>query len=47
MIYINLGFIVLSTYLAATAENRFTIVMNSMAAALNVAAVVLHLRLNQ
>lgn len=45
MVYFNLGFIVLSTYLAATTESRTGIVLNSVAAALNVMAVALHLSL--
>ena len=45
MVYINLGFVVLSTYLAATTESRAGIVMNSVVAALNVMAVALHLSL--
>ena len=43
MIYLNLGFIVLSTYLAATATDRLGIVLNSVAVALNVMAVVVQL----
>jgi hypothetical protein len=43
MIYVNLGFIVLSTYLAATATDRLGIVLNSVAVALNVMAVILQL----
>jgi hypothetical protein len=45
MIYINIGFLVLSTYLAATAESRLSIVINTAAVVLNLAAVVLHLNL--
>jgi len=43
MIYINLGFVVLSTYLAAIAESRTGIVLNSVAATINVVAVAFHL----
>ena len=43
MIYLNLGFIVLSTYFAATADSRLGIVVNSVAVAVNVLAVVLYL----
>ena len=43
MIYVNLGFIVLSTYLAATAPTRLGIVLNSVAVALNVMAVAMQL----
>jgi hypothetical protein len=43
MIYINLGFVVVSTYLAATAESRFGIVINTVAVMLNLLAVVIHL----
>jgi hypothetical protein len=43
MIYINLAFVVTSTYLAATAESRFGIVLNTVAVMLNLLAVVMHL----
>jgi hypothetical protein len=43
MIYINLAFVVINTYIAATAENRFAIVINAVGAALNLLVVVLHL----
>ena len=43
MIYINLACIVVSTYLAATAETRFGIVINTAAVAVNVLIVALHL----
>ena len=43
MIYINLAFVVLSTYLAATAESRLGIVINSVAVAMNVLVVAMHL----
>ncbi len=43
MIFFNLSFIVLSTYLAATAETRLGLAINSAAVALNVLAVALHL----
>ena len=45
MIYFNLGFLVLSTYLAATSESRAGIVVNTVAVLLNLLAVVLHLNL--
>jgi steroid 5-alpha reductase family enzyme len=43
MIYVSLFFVVVSTYLAATAESRADIVINTMAVMLNLLAVVLHL----
>lgn len=43
MIYINLTFIVVSTYLATTSESRLGLAINSAAVALNVLAVALHL----
>jgi ABC-type uncharacterized transport system permease subunit len=45
MIYINLTFVVLNTYLAATSESRLSIAVNTAAAVLNLVAVVLHLNL--
>jgi hypothetical protein len=43
MIYFNLAFIVTSSYLAATAESRAGIVINTVAVVLNLVAVVMHL----
>ncbi len=43
MIYINLAFVVVSTYLAATAESRAGIMVNTAAVVLNLVAVVMHL----
>jgi hypothetical protein len=43
LIYFNLAFIVLNTYLAATTESRAGIVANTVAACLNLLAVVVHL----
>jgi hypothetical protein len=43
MIYFNLAFIVLNTYFAATSESRAGIVVNTVAACLNLLAVALHL----
>ena len=43
MIYLNLFFVVVSTYLAATADSRFGIVLNTVAVMLNLLAVVMHL----
>jgi hypothetical protein len=43
MIYVSLAFVVLSTYLAATAESRIGIVINTAAVMLNLLAVVLHI----
>jgi hypothetical protein len=43
MIYVSLAFVVLSTYLAATAESRLGIVINTAAVMLNLLAVVLHI----
>jgi hypothetical protein len=43
MIYFNLAFIVLNTYLAATTESRAGIVVNTAAVVLNLLAVALHL----
>ena len=43
MIYVSLFFVVVSTYLAATAESRAGIVVNTVAACLNLLAVVVHL----
>ena len=47
MIYFNIGFLVLSTYLAAKSESRVGIVINTAAVVLNLVAVVLHLNLNK
>jgi hypothetical protein len=46
MIFINLAFVILSTYLAATSESRLLIALNSAAVGLNVMAVVMHLLIN-
>ena len=43
MIYLSLFFVVTSTYLAATAESRAGIMVNTVAACLNLLAVALHL----
>ena len=43
MIYVNLGCIVVSTYLATTSDSRLGIVVNSVAVAVNVLAVALYL----
>lgn len=43
MIYANLGFVVLNTYLAATAQSRFGIVINVVAVVVNALAVILQL----
>jgi hypothetical protein len=45
MIYVSLFFLVVSTYLASTAESRAGIVINTAAVVLNLVAVVLHLNL--
>ena len=45
MIYINLFAIVLCTYLAATSENRGSIVFNIVGVLVNLMAVALHLAL--
>jgi hypothetical protein len=43
MVYVSLAFVVLSTYLASTAESRIGIVINTAAVMLNLLAVVLHI----
>jgi hypothetical protein len=43
MIYFSLFFVVVSTYLAATAESRAGIMVNTAAVVLNLVAVVMHL----
>ena len=43
MIYLSLFFLVVSTYLAATAESRMGIMINTAAVVLNLVAVVMHL----
>ena len=43
MVYVSLFFLVLSTYLAATAESRIGVAINTAAVMLNLLAVVLHL----
>jgi hypothetical protein len=43
LIYINLACVVVSTYFAATAEDRFGIMINTVAVVVNVLIVALHL----
>ena len=43
MIYINLLFVVTSTYFLSVSENKPSIILHAMSVALNIMAVILHL----
>jgi hypothetical protein len=43
MIYINLLFVVTSTYFLSVSENKPSIILHAVALALNIMAVILHL----
>jgi uncharacterized protein YxjI len=43
MIYINLLFVVTSTYFLSVSENKPSIILHAMIVALNIMAVILHL----